>query len=104
MSNKFSATPPEESPYYYKDKPLQHFYKNNYTKEEKLEITIQLQSDYEAGMLSVSQCRWIYNNSRYGSFTATKIMDDMMKKDIVKKNPISNDKRLFHKPKNTFDW
>lgn len=104
MNDSFKDTPPEESLYYYKGKPLQHFYKNNYTKEEKLEITIQLQSDYEAGMLSVEQCRFIYNNSRYGSFTATKIMDDMMKKDIVKKNPISNDKRLFHKPKNTFDW
>ena len=46
MSDKFSATPPEEPHlYYYKDKPLQHFYNNNYTKEEKLEIVIQLESD-----------------------------------------------------------
>jgi len=105
MSDKFSATPPAESHlYYYKDKPLQHFYNNNYTKEEKLEITIQLQSDYEAGMLSVEQCRWIYNNSRFGSFTATRIMDDMMKRKIIKKNPITGDKRTFHKPKSIFDW
>ena len=83
MSDKFSATPPEEPHlYYYKDKPLQHFYNNNYTKEEKLEIVMQLESDYKAGMLSVSQCRWIYNNSRFGSFTATRIMDDMMKRKM----------------------
>jgi len=104
MTSKFSDNPPAEYPYYYKDNPLQHFTNNNYTREEKIEITIQLEADYKAGMLSVANCRWIYNNSRYGSFTATRIMDDMMKKNIIKKNPISNDKRLFHKERSKFDW
>ena len=104
MINKSSGNRPDNpSYYYYKDKPLQHFYKNDYTKEEKLEITMQLESDYKAGMLSVSQCRWIYNNQKYGSYTATRIMDEMMKK-----NPITGDERRFSnpsgKPKTKFDW
>ena len=109
MSSKFSDNRPDNpSYYYYKDKPLQHFYKNDYTKEEKLEITMQLQSDYEAGMLSVSQCRWIWENKRYGSFTASRIMDEMMNKKIIKKNPVTGDSRRFSNPsgktKSIFDW
>ena len=40
MRDKFSDTPPEDS-YNYKDKPLEHFHFNNYTKEEKLDIVLQ---------------------------------------------------------------
>jgi len=109
MSSKFSDNRPDNpSYYYYKDKPLQHFYKNDYTKEEKLEITMQLESDYKAGMLSVEQCRWIYNNQRYGSYTATRIMDEMMNRKIIKKNPITGDNRRFSNPsgktKGPFDF
>ena len=84
MNNKSSDNRPDNPHiYYYKDKPLQHFYKNDYSKEEKLEITMQLESDYKAGMLSVEQCRWIWdNNQRYGSFyTASRIMDEMMNRE-----------------------
>jgi len=106
-SSNTTSAPPSNF-YYYKNKPLQHFYKNDYTKEEKLEITMQLQSDYEAGMLSVSQCRWIWENKRYGSFTASRIMDEMMNKKIIKKNPVTGDSRRFSnlsgKPKSIFDW
>ena len=109
MINKSSDNRPDNPHlYYYKDKPLQHFYKNDYSKEEKLEITMQLESDYKAGMLSVEQCRWIYNNQRYGSYTATRIMDEMMNRKIIKKNPITGDDRRFSnpsgKPKTKFDW
>jgi len=106
-SSNTTSAPPSNF-YYYKNKPLQHFYKNDYTKEEKLEITMQLQSDYEAGMLSVSQCRWIWENKRYGSFTASRIMDEMMNKKIIKKNPVTGDSRRFSNPsgktKSIFDW
>ena len=110
MINKSSDNRPDNPSnfYYYKNKPLQHFYNNDYSKEEKLEITIQLQSDYEAGMLSVSQCRWIWENKRYGSFTASRIMDEMMNKKIIKKNPITGDDRRFSnpsgKPKGPFNF
>ena len=49
MRDKFSDTPPEDS-YNYKDKPLEHFHFNNYTKEEKLEITLQIERDFNAGI------------------------------------------------------
>jgi hypothetical protein len=109
MIDKFPDNRPDNpSYYYYKDKPLQHFYKNTYSKEEKLEIIMQLESDYKAGMLSVEQCRWIYNNQRYGSYTATRIMDEMMNKKIIKRNPVTGDSRRFSNPsgktKSIFDW
>jgi hypothetical protein len=109
MNNKFSDNRPDNpSYYYYKDKPLQHFYKNTYSKEEKLEITTQLESNYKAGMLSESQLVWVFENSRYGSYTATRIMDEMLNKKIIKRNPVTGDSRRFSnpsgKPKTKFDW
>ena len=103
MRDKFSDTPPEDS-YNYKDKPLEHFHFNNYTKEEKLEITLQIERDFNAGMISISQLTWIYENKKYGSFSARLCLDKLMKKNVLKRNPITGDKRLFNKEKSKFDW
>ena len=109
MSSKFSDNRPDNpSYYYYKDKPLQHFFRNDYTKEEKLEITMQLESDYKAGMVSAAQLKWIYSESRYGAYTATRILDEMLNKKIIKRNPVTGDDRRFSNPsgktKTKFDW
>ena len=50
---------------YFKEEPLQHWYNNNYTKEEKLQIVIDLQNDYENGLLSQETIAWIVNNKRF---------------------------------------
>ena len=103
MRDKFSDTPPEDS-YNYKDKPLKHFHFNNYTKEEKLEITLQIERDFNAGMISISQLTWIYETKRFGGFSASLCLDKLMKKNVLKRNPITGDKRLFNKEKSKFDW
>ena len=57
-----------EEPYLYNNKPLQLSYSNDYTPPgEKIEIVLQIQQDYESGMLSVSQMRWIVFNCRFGA-------------------------------------
>ena len=48
---------------YFKEEPLQHWYNNNFTKEEKLQIVIDLQNDYENGLLSQETIAWIVNNN-----------------------------------------
>ena len=103
MNDSSKATPPANA-YYYKDKPLEHSYNNNYTKEEKLEIILQIERDFNAGMISISQLTWIYENKMYGSFSAGLCLDKLMKKNILKRNPITGDKRLFNKEKSKFDW
>jgi len=106
-SSNTTSAPPSNF-YYYKNKPLQHFYKNDYSKEEKLEITMQLESDYKAGMVSAAQLKWIYSESRYGAYTATRILDEMLNKKIIKRNPVTGDSRRFSNPsgklKTKFDW
>ena len=103
MSDKFSDTPPEDS-YNYKDKPLEQFHFNNYTKEEKLDIVLQIERDFNAGMISINQLTWIYEQKRFGSFSAGLCLDKLMKKNVLKRNPITGDKRLFNKEKSKFDW
>jgi hypothetical protein len=109
MTNKFSGNRPDNpSYYYYKDKPLQHFYKNTYSKEEKLEITLQIERDFEASMITVEQLTWIIEVKSYGGFTAGRCLDKLLDKKVIKKNPITGDDRRFSnpsgKPKSIFDW
>ena len=75
---------------YFKEKPLQHWYNNNYTKEEKLQIVIDLQNDYENGLLSQEVIAWIVNNKRFGDFSCRLIIQDMLKKGIIKKDFTGN--------------
>ena len=101
MSNYLKTTP---LPYYFKGKLLQSFRKNDYTKEEKLEIVIKLNQEYKAGILSVGKLVWIWENDRFGKFTCELIIDDMLERGILKLNPITMDKRTFRKKKTIFDW
>ena len=92
-----------EDEYYYNNEPLQLSYRNNYTPPEKIEIVLKLQQDYESGMVSDAQVRWIVNNAKFGSFTIMKIIDKLLFEKKIKHNPITLDKRTFYKPKRPFD-
>ena len=92
-----------EDEYYYNNEPLQLSYRNNYTPPEKIEIVLKLQQDYESGMVSDAQVRWIVNNAKFGSFTIMKIIDKLLFEKKLKHNPITLDKRTFFKPKRPFD-
>ena len=92
-----------EDEYYYNNEPLQLSYKNTYTADQKIEIVLKLQQDYEAGMVSDAQVRFIVNNAKFGSFTIMKIIDNLLFQKKLKYNPITLDKRTFYKPKRPFD-
>tara|TARA_R100000988_G_scaffold102400_2_gene77898 strand:+ start:94 stop:381 length:288 start_codon:yes stop_codon:yes gene_type:complete len=92
-----------EEPYYFNNKPLQLSYSNDYTSGEKIEIVLQIQQDYESGMLSVDQMRWIVFNCRFGAFTVQRIIDKLMFDGKLKQNPITLDKRTFSKKPMPFD-
>jgi len=92
-----------EEPYYYNNEPLQLSYRNTYTPPEKIEIVLQIQQDYESGMLSVDQMRWIVFNCRFGAFTVQRIIDKKMFDGKLKQNPITLDDRTFSKKPSPFD-
>ena len=92
-----------EEEYYYNNEPLQLSYRNTYTPHDKVNIVLKLQEDYESGMVSDAQVRWIVNNAKYGSFTIMKIIDKLLFEKKLKHNPITLDKRTFYKPKRPFD-
>ena len=92
-----------EDEYYYNNEPLQLSYRNTYTPPEKIEIVLKLKEDYEAGMVSDAQVRFIVNNAKFGSFTIMKIIDKLLFEKKLKYNPITLDKRTFYKPKRPFD-
>ena len=92
-----------EEPYYYNNEPLQLSYRNTYTPPEKIEIVLQIQQDYESGMLSVDQMRWIVFNCRFGAFTVQRTIDKLMFDGKLKQNPITLDKRTFSKKPMPFD-
>ena len=92
-----------EEEYYYNNEPLQLSYSNTYTAAEKIEIVLKLQEDYESGMVSDAQVRFIVNNAKFGSFTIMKIIDKLLFEKKLKYNPITLDKRTFFKPKRPFD-
>ena len=90
--------------YYYKDKPLQKSYSNNYTPPEKLEIVNKINSDFASGMLSFSQMNWIIENALYGSFCCMRIIDKLLFDKKIKLNPLTLDKRTFNTIKKPFDF
>lgn len=75
---------------YFKEEPLEHSYNNRYTKEEKLQIVLDLWQDYENGLLSQEVIAWIVNNKRFGDFSCRLIIQDMLKKGIIKKDFTGN--------------
>ena len=92
-----------EEEYYYNNEPLQLSYRNTYTAAEKIEIVLKLQQDYESGMVSDAQVRFIVNNAKFGSLTIMKIIDKLLFEKKLKHNPITLNKRTFYKPKRPFD-
>ena len=92
-----------EEEYLYNNEPLQKSYNNTYTPPEKIEIVYQLMRDYESGMVSDAQVRWIVNNAKFGSFTIMKIIDKLLFEKKLKHNPITLDKRTFFRAKRPFD-
>ena len=75
---------------YFKEEPLEHSYNNSYTKEEKLQIVLDLWQDYENGLLSQETIAWIVNNKRFAEFSCRLIIQDMLKKGIIKKDFTGN--------------
>ncbi len=92
-----------EDEYYYNNEPLQLSYKNTYTADQKIEIVIQIQNDFNSGMLSAEQMRWIVNNLKFGAWTVQNIIDKMMFSNKIKLNPITLDDRTFKKKPTPFD-
>ena len=92
-----------EDKYYYNNEPLQLSYRNTYTADQKIEIVLKLQQDYEAGMVSDAQMRWIVNNLKFGAWTVQNIIDKMMFNNKIKINPITLDNRTFKKKPTPFD-
>jgi hypothetical protein len=92
-----------EDEYYYNNEPLQLSYKNTYTPPEKIEIVLQITNDFNSGMLSAEQMRWIVNNLKFGAWTVQNIIDKMMFNNKIKINPITLDNRTFNKKPTPFD-
>ena len=92
-----------EEEYIYNNEPLQLSYRNTYTPPEQVEIVLQITNDFNSGMLSAEQMRWIVLNARFGSFTVMKIIDKLLFEKKLKHNPITLDKRTFFKTKRPFD-
>ena len=92
-----------EEEYYYNNEPLQLSYRNNYTPPEKIEIVLQITNDFNSGMLSAEQMRWIVLNAKFGSFTIMRIIDNLMFNNKIKVNPITLDDRTFKKKPMPFD-
>ena len=92
-----------EELYYYNSEPLQLSYRNTYTPPEKIEIVQQIENDFNSGMLSADQMRWIVLNAKFGSFTVMRIIDNLMFNNKIKVNPITLDDRTFKKKPTPFD-
>ena len=89
--------------YYYNGEPLQLSYSNDYSMGDKIQIIKNLESDFQSGMLSWSQMRWIVKNAKFGSFTVQRIVDKLMFDGKLKVNPITLDARTFYKKPSAFD-
>jgi hypothetical protein len=97
-------TPPTSLQYFFKGKPLQPVRNNNYSQVEKIEIINQLWSDYHAGMLKSDILVIIVLDKLFPIYTAQLILNDMMEKKILKKNPFTNTTNLIFKKKGIFEW
>ena len=92
-----------EEEYYYNNEPLQLSYRNTYTPQDKVEIVLKIENDFNSGMLSAEQMRWIVNNLKFGAWTVQNIIDKMMFNNKIKINPITLDNRTFKKKPTPFD-
>lgn len=92
-----------EELYYYNGEPLPLSYSNDLTWGDKIQIVEQIQNDFNSGMLSADQMRWIVLNAKFGSFTVMRIIDNLMFNNKIKVNPITLDDRTFKTIKKPFD-
>ena len=92
-----------EEEYHYNNEPLQLSYRNTYTPQDKIEIVLQIENDFNSGMLSANQMRYIVNNLKFGAWTVQNIIDKMMFNNKIKINPITLDDRTFKKKPTPFD-
>ena len=92
-----------EELYYYNGEPLPLSYSNDLTWGDKIQIVEQIQNDFNSGMLSADQMRWIVLNAKFGSFTVMRIIDNLMFNNKIKVNPITLDDRTFKKKPTPFD-
>ena len=92
-----------EEEYHYNGEPLQLSYRNTYTPQDKIEIVLKIENDFNSGMLSAEQMRWIVNNLKFGAWTVQNIIDKMMFNNKIKINPITLDNRTFKKKPTPFD-
>ena len=90
--------------YLFKGKPLQNKFNNDYNRAEKIEIILQLQNDFDNGILSPHTLLSIIYNKLYGSFVAVRLLNEMQQKNIIKKNPFTNDNKPILPKKTIFDW
>jgi hypothetical protein len=90
--------------YLFKGKPLQNKFNNDYNRAEKIEIILQLQNDFDNGILSPHTLLSIIYNKLYGSFVAVRLLNEMQQKNIIKKNPFTNDNKPILPKKTVFDW
>jgi hypothetical protein len=92
-----------EEIYYYNEQPLQLSYSNTYTLADKLAIIKQIEDDFESGMLSPENMRFIVRNARYGSYTVQRLIDKLMLSGKLKTNPITMNGRTNFKKKTAFE-
>ena len=92
-----------EDIYYYNNEPLQLSYSNSYSLGDKIQIIKNLEADFQSGMLSWSQMRWIITKAKFGSFTCQRIVDKLIFDGKLKVNPITLDSRTFYKKPSAFD-
>ena len=90
--------------YLFKGKPLQNKFNNDYNRAEKIEIILQLQNDFDNGILSPHTLLSIIYNKLYGSFVAVRLLNEMQQKNIIKTNPFTNNNKPILPKKTIFDW
>ena len=71
---------------YFNDELLPHYRNNNLSKSDKLQIIYDLWEDYKNGLLDQEVIKWIVDNDRFGHFTCSLIVEDMLRKKIIKKD------------------
>jgi hypothetical protein len=74
------------------------------TRAEKIEIILQLQNDFDNGILSPHTLLSIIYNKLYGSFVAVRLLNEMQQKNIIKTNPFTNNNKPILPKKTIFDW
>tara|TARA_R100001015_G_C4588886_1_gene144580 strand:+ start:354 stop:632 length:279 start_codon:yes stop_codon:yes gene_type:complete len=88
---------------YFNDELLPHYRNNNLSKSDKLQIINDLWEDYKNGLLDQEVIKWIVDNDRFGHFTCSLIVEDMLRKKIIKKDFTGRtSQKTYEQKKNPF--